>query len=267
MVMASAACSSPSLALSPLGSEAWAIKDTVVTDDELKTLAGRSDLVIREVDAPLSKVSTEVLQLFLRTHGLNLERFKIQNNTIDGAALAGLAVMMPHLKTLSFQYLHNVKDEDLLRVVETCEELETLRICQNRRITKAALYQILGFDRRFLELSIDIAGRSNKASGVGGDDLEIKAQVEVLRLSGPVFESCDLGIIDKIKGLRDVELILTHATPESIASLSEGQFAVTVKDISTKRLAALDETFRNKDIPFERQGNTIRIHQGASEGC
>lgn len=266
MVLAATANSSHFSVLSRLDSEAWEIKDTIVTDDELKSLAGRPDLIIRAVDAPLSKISAEVLQLFLETHGSNLERFKLQNNTIDGEALAGLAPMMPHLKTLSFQYLHSVGDEDLLRVVETCKELETLRICQNRRISKEAFYQILGFDRRFLELSIDITGRSKKASGVGGDDLEIKAQVEALRLSGPAFESRDIGNIDKIGGLRDVELILTHASPESIASLSAGQFAVTVKDISTKRLAALDDVFRSKGISFERQGNTITVNQGASEG-
>lgn len=265
MVLSLAESSSSTLPLTRLTSGDWVVKNAKVTDDELETLAGRSDLIIRAVDAPLSNISATVLQLFLRTHGSNLERFNLQNNkNIDSETFANLAQMMPQLKTLSFQYLHQVTDEDLLRVVESCKELEVLRISGNNQISKKAFHEILGLDRHFLELSLDLAGRSKSLQDVG--HLEVKAQVEKLRLSGLSFVSSDMPHIPKIKELKNMELVLTSVDADAVASLSGGQFAITVQEMSSKKLASFEDCFRNRDISFARDGKKITIYQEASGG-
>ncbi|WP_420421878.1 hypothetical protein [Simkania sp.] len=267
MGVSPATSSNYSSSLSALNSESWALKDAKVTDEVLESLAGRTDLVIRAVDAPLSTISAKTLKLFVKAHDSNLERFNLQNNNeIDGATLVDLAKMMPHLKTLSFQYLHQVTDEDLLKVVNACQDLETLRICQNSRISKEAFYQILNLDRNFLKLSVDLAGRQKKTSGASGADREVRAQVEALRLSGLSFGSSDIDPILKIKGLRNVELALTSVTAEDVARISEGQLGVTVQDISPKKLSGFEKGFIERGLSYTRSGRNIRVVQGASEG-
>ena len=267
MGVSPATSSNCSPSLSALNSDAWVLKDAKVTDEVLKSLAERTDLVIRAVDAPLSTISAKTLKLFVKAHGSNLERFNLQNNNeIDGATLVGLAKMMPHLKTLSFQYLHQVTDEDLLKVVNACQELETLRICQNSRISKEVFYQILNLHRNFLKLSVDVAGRQKNPSEASGADREVRAQVEALRLSGLSFGRSDIDPILKIKGLRNVELALTSVTAEDVARISGGQFGVTVQDISSKKLAGFEKKFQEIDLSYERKGHSISVLQGASEG-
>jgi hypothetical protein len=257
MQISSPVSASQPACLTRLDSDTWVVENTKVSDSELLSLAHRPDLHIREVRAPLSSVSTETLTLFLQTHGSNLEKLNLQNNKIGGEAFANLAKMMPRLKTLSFQYLHEVKNEDILSIIQTCKELGSLRMSQNRGISKRVFYQILELDRDFSELSLDIFGLSKKDDH-DGDMKMIKAQVKTLRLSGLSFGNNDVTNVAAIKGLRTVGFVLTSAKPEDVARLytsapPEERLIVEITDISKKNLAAFEEFFSKEKVPFSKR--------------
>ena len=256
--------SGPTIPTTPaqyLDLEACVIGNARVSDDELLKLATRSDLTIREVRAPLSLVTVATLHLFLKTHGHNLESFNLQNNRMSGEDFVSLATMMPELKTLSFQYLHTVNNEDLLKIIQTCKNLESLIISRNGRISKQAYYQILELDRHFSVLSLDINGPAPKE--VHNEEVTVRAQVENLRLAGLPFGNNDVINVTAIKGLKTVEFVHTSVQPEAIAKLytPDSLPSILITSFSEKKANTFKGFFRDQNIPFEAQGKKIKTSQ------
>ena len=248
--------------LSHLYSGNWVIENAKISDEEFKSLAGTDDLAITEVRAPLSMVSTEALELFLEAHGHHLEKFNLQNNKISSEDFVRLATMMPKLKTLSFQYLHTVTNEDLLQIIQTCKNLERLVIGGNGRISIQAYYQILKLDRHFSVLSLNINGPAPKE--VHNEEVTVRVQVDSLRVAGLPFGSNDVNNVIAIKGLKTVEFVHTSVQPEAIAKLYtidslEKQPSVSITSFSEKKANAFKSCFCDKNIPFEMQGKKVTV--------
>lgn len=250
--------------LTPTGTGAWAVRDDKVSDKDLKELAGAPGLTITEVRAPLSSVTSDTLGLFLETHGKNLRVFNLQNADIEGETLADFAKLMPNLREVSFQYQHKIKNEDLLRIIKTCQDLVVLKLCQNAQLGKTVLYQILELDRYFEYLSMGLATRSTSKLETP-DKWRLRAKVDKLRVSGLSFTDDDLPVFGSTKGLREATLSLTKTSPDAIVrfvgtlNAHKSGPALVVEEISGKKLQSLVRALREEGLEFHKRHSAITI--------
>ncbi|MCH9630251.1 MAG: hypothetical protein S4CHLAM37_02450 [Chlamydiia bacterium] len=200
--------------LEPARSGTHGVKREKIRDHHLYDLARRNDLLITETDAPLSMVSLPALMAFLKVHGNSILKFNMQNAAcLTSECFSSVFNKMPNLQELCLQYQHQICDENILSLLDSCPRLSSLKLIANNYMTTYLFHRLLSEDRTFDRLSLNI--HWDKGDSFHG---EVKLAAKELLLSGDVFKDADFDLIKRVKQLAELTLIMTNVTDEGVVS-------------------------------------------------
>ncbi len=217
----------------------FALKSAALTDGELKDLASTQDVKISEIRAPLSLITPPTLFFFASVHGASLYSLNLQNTKIDGPMLQSLSELLPNLRSLSLQYLHDISDSHVRDVVVKCTQLHEIHFSQNRKLSKNLFFFLLSQSRSFSVISLDLANNFPMP-----DNFVFSASIKELLLIGPAFNDQDSLVFSKAHPDK-LELSLTKFKSEGIRELlvncehSQHVITIIINELFQKRLKEL----------------------------
>ncbi len=245
--------------------DTYAVKNTKVSDADLRAITEASDLQITEVRAPLSKISFPILGDFLKVHGRNLTRFNLQNCPLSEENLSRLSPLLPNVRVLSMQYLHEISSGAFFEFVHSCSRIHELYLSQNRRVNKSLFHKLLGLDRHFSVVSLDLSHSAPSSNAI-----DCRISIDKLILIGHTFDHTDLPLLEKISGLRSLHLSLTRFTASDLGILIQNPQmqslqTIRVTEVSKARLSAifkeLSPTIRSLNCTCTMDENSLVLNK------